>query len=39
MQKECLICGYLWDARKDNPKACPECKSRNWDKEKKGEKK
>jgi predicted Zn-ribbon and HTH transcriptional regulator len=33
--KECKVCGYKWISRKLNPKACPECKSRNWAKGKK----
>jgi predicted Zn-ribbon and HTH transcriptional regulator len=28
--KICLKCGYGWDSRKDNPKSCPDCKSRRW---------
>ena len=24
----CIKCGYEWAARKENPKACPKCKSR-----------
>lgn len=26
----CRKCGYIWEARVQEPKACPECKSRNW---------
>lgn len=26
-QKECK-CGYVWMSRVENPKACPNCKSR-----------
>ena len=32
---ECQKCGYEWESRKENPKSCPECKTRNWDKDKK----
>ena len=24
----CNKCGYEWEARKDNPKECPRCKTR-----------
>lgn len=34
--KKCKQCGYSWMARKSRPKACPECKSRKWNKGKKG---
>ena len=27
---ECLRCGYNWDGKKHNPKACPKCKSYKW---------
>lgn len=27
---ECKRCGYRWQKRKKEPKACPECKSRLW---------
>lgn len=30
---ECQKCGYIWTPRKENPKSCPECKSRDWKKE------
>jgi len=25
---KCNLCGYSWVTRVDDPKACPECKSR-----------
>jgi len=25
---KCPRCRYEWESRKDNPKACPRCKSR-----------
>lgn len=25
----CTVCGYVWQGRKENPKACPECKRRH----------
>jgi predicted Zn-ribbon and HTH transcriptional regulator len=28
----CRLCNYVWVARVSRPKACPDCKSRNWDK-------
>lgn len=33
MGKECLCnkCGYSWISRTEDPKECPECKSRDWD--------
>lgn len=32
---KCNKCGYSWTKRIDRrPKACPECKARDWDKEK-----
>jgi len=31
---KCLRCGHVWQSRVDNPQECPNCKSRNWDKEK-----
>ena len=31
---KCNKCGYEWVARTENPKECPECKSRDWDKNK-----
>ena len=33
-QCECQKCGYKWTPRKKKPKSCPECKSRDWDKDK-----
>jgi predicted Zn-ribbon and HTH transcriptional regulator len=33
MGKRCKRCGYKWIARVERPKACPECKRRDWDKE------
>ncbi len=29
---KCKRCGYEWAARVEKPKACPECKRRDWDK-------
>lgn len=29
---KCNKCGYTWEPRKQRPKACPECKRRDWDK-------
>ena len=26
----CVKCGYVWEARKSNPKECPNCKNRAW---------
>lgn len=26
----CGICGYKWKPRTAQPKACPDCKSRDW---------
>jgi len=31
---KCKKCGYEWESRVKKPKACPECKTRTWDKEK-----
>jgi predicted Zn-ribbon and HTH transcriptional regulator len=28
MKHKCPRCGYEWDSRVDDPKACPRCKSR-----------
>lgn len=28
----CLICGYSWEPRSENPKQCPKCQSRQWNK-------
>jgi len=28
MKQTCYKCEYLWESRKDNPKACPRCKTR-----------
>ena len=27
---KCKECGYEWLGRLENPKSCPECKSRKW---------
>lgn len=27
---ECLRCGYTWKGRREEPKACPMCKSYRW---------
>ena len=37
MKCKCEKCGYEWLARVENPKSCPECKRRDWRKEKKME--
>ena len=29
---KCMKCGYEWTPKVDDPKECPECKSRYWDK-------
>lgn len=29
-KEKCDKCGYVWESRKENPKECPECKSRDW---------
>ncbi len=29
---KCKVCDYEWESRKAKPKACPEYKSRNWNK-------
>ncbi len=28
----CLICGHNWEPRSENPKQCPKCQSRQWNK-------
>jgi rubrerythrin len=33
-QKKCKICGYQWEAIENEPKACPNCKRYDWNKEK-----
>ena len=33
MKHECKKCGYTWEGKKDNPKACPKCKSYRWEQE------
>lgn len=30
MTMNCAVCGYGWTARCENPKECPQCKSRKW---------
>lgn len=30
MKLRCKKCGYEWEARTNNPKECPQCKSRHW---------
>ena len=32
--KHCKRCSFDWSPRIDNPKMCPRCKSRDYDKEK-----
>ena len=27
---KCNKCGYEWESRVENPKECPECKTRLW---------
>jgi len=35
-ETKCLKCGWSWVKRtKGRPAACPQCKSRSWDKERK----
>ncbi len=29
-EQECLICGYKWRSRLEEPKACPRCKRLDW---------
>lgn len=29
---KCSRCGYEWKSRVERPKACPDCKRRDWDK-------
>jgi len=31
---KCLRCGYQWIARTEQPKECPACKARSWNREK-----
>jgi predicted Zn-ribbon and HTH transcriptional regulator len=33
MKCKCQLCGYEWQARTENPKSCPNCKSYKWNKE------
>ena len=30
MQLTCNACGYQWTPKVPEPKECPACKSRNW---------
>lgn len=30
--KHCLICGYIWEPRAEEPKQCPKCKRYDWNK-------
>ena len=30
LPKKCFICDYLWNSRVEVPKACPNCKQRNY---------
>ena len=32
----CKKCGYEWESKQDNPKACPRCKSYRWEKKNNG---
>lgn len=34
---KCKLCGYEWDALKENPKQCPKCKRYDWNKKKAGD--
>jgi len=27
---QCIRCGWRWQPRKENPSACPNCKSYEW---------
>jgi len=29
-EMKCLKCGFIWNSRVDNPKACPYCKRYDW---------
>jgi len=31
--KYCKLCNFEWVPRVDNPKSCPNCKSRKWNAE------
>lgn len=33
LAKTCLKCGHSWLSRVEQPKECPNCKSRAWDKD------
>ena len=35
MINKCLLCGYEWDSKIDNPKCCPKCKRYDWNKKEK----
>lgn len=37
-QKECRLCGYVWMPKVKYPKACPKCKTYNWEEKNAGEK-
>ena len=37
MKQKCSKCSYEWESRVNKPKECPECKSRNWNDERKKE--
>jgi len=30
---KCLLCGHTWVPRVGNPQECPNCKRRDWNKE------
>jgi predicted Zn-ribbon and HTH transcriptional regulator len=32
IKHKCKECGYEWFGYLENPKSCPNCKSRDWDK-------
>jgi predicted Zn-ribbon and HTH transcriptional regulator len=32
IKNKCKKCGYEWNGWKKDPKSCPECKSREWNK-------
>ena len=30
--RHCLLCGYIWLPRVPNPRKCPECNRKDWNK-------